>query len=177
MSRIGSNPVELPEGVGVEVKDRQVTVKGALGELSLALPGEISASVDGNTVKVGRTDDSKQSKSLHGLSRSLIANMVEGVSKGYRKDLAIEGVGFRAELQGNKLTMWLGYSKPVEYLVPDGIKLDVDGTLIAVSGCDKQLVGDVAARIRSFYPPEPYKGKGVRYKDGRVKRKQGKTVA
>jgi large subunit ribosomal protein L6 len=133
--------------------------------------------MDENRVKLARPDDSKENRSLHGLSRSLVANMVVGVSKGYRKDLSIEGVGYKAELQGKTLTLSLGFSKPVVYAVPDGITLDVDTTAIAITGCDKQQVGDVAARIRSFHPPEPYKGKGVRYKDEHVKRKAGKTVA
>ncbi len=177
MSRIGLSPVDVPDGVDVQVKDRHVFVKGPLGELSFELPGGIRASLVENRVKLERSDDSKENKSLHGLSRSLVANMVEGVSKGYRKDLAIEGVGYKADLQGSNLTLFLGFSKPVEYQVPEGIKLDVEATSISVSGCDKQSVGDVAARIRAFHPPEPYKGKGVRYKDEHVKRKAGKTVA
>jgi len=177
MSRIGLNPVEIPEGVTLEVKESHVTVRGPLGELSLDLPQRISADVVENRVRLTRPDDSKESRGLHGLSRSLVANMVAGVLKGYQKDLAIEGVGFKAELQGKTLSLSLGFSKPVEYAVPDGITLDVQGTSIAITGCDKQQVGDVAARIRSFHPPEPYKGKGVRYKGEHVKRKAGKTVA
>lgn len=119
MSRIGSNPVEVPEGVDVQIKGRQVSVKGSVGELSMELPGPITASMEENRVKLERADDSKDSRSLHGLSRSLIANMVEGVSKGYSKALAIEGVGYKAELQGSTLTLFAGFSKPVEYEVPD----------------------------------------------------------
>lgn len=177
MSRIGSNPVEVPEGVTVEVKDCHLTVKGPLGELFLDLPGEIRANVNGNHIVFVRPDDSKKNRSLHGLSRSLVGNMVAGVTKGFRKDLALEGVGYKAELQGKKLMLSLGFSKPVEYAVPEGVKVDVKGTEIAVSGPDKQQVGDVAARIRSYRPPEPYKGKGVRYKGEHVRRKAGKTVA
>jgi large subunit ribosomal protein L6 len=177
MSRIGNKAVEIPAGVAVQVDGQRVTVKGSQGELSLILPAPILAKVKDGRVEVTRTDDEKQSKGLHGLNRSLIANMVEGVSKGFSKELELQGVGFRAAVQGTKITLSLGYSSPIEYTAPSGIRLAVKESTIVVSGPDKKRVGDVAARIRRFYPPEPYKGKGVRYKGEYVRRKVGKTVA
>ena len=180
MSRIGKSPVPIPNGVTVTVKDTTVAVKGAKGELTLTLPEQISAKVNGDKVELqcAATAGDKQASANWGTSRSLIANMIEGVSKGYSKDLEIQGVGFRAALQGKKLVLSLGYSHPIEFIVPDAIKINVvDGTAITVSGIDKHLVGEVSARIRDFYPPEPYKGKGVRYKGEYVRRKVGKTVA
>lgn len=177
MSRIGIKPVEVPSGVSVQVKGATVSAKGPQGELSLSLPPGITASLKDGRVVVARPDDSRQSKSFHGLGRSLVANMVQGVAKGYSRELELQGVGFRATAQGTKLTLSIGYSSPVEYQAPAGIKVAVKESLITVSGPDKKEVGDVAARIRSFYPPEPYKGKGIRYKGEYVRRKAGKTVA
>jgi large subunit ribosomal protein L6 len=178
MSRIGQKPVEIPSGVTVDVKGLSVIVKGAKGELSLSTSERIRAEVKDGRVIFTRTDDSKISLSEHGLMRSLVANMIEGVSKGFSKALEIQGVGYRAAVQGGKLVMTLGFSSPIEYDVPDGVNVKVDGgTFITIEGPDKQKVGDVAARIRLFCPVEPYKGKGVRYRGEQVKRKVGKTVA
>ncbi|MDD4872717.1 MAG: 50S ribosomal protein L6 [Kiritimatiellae bacterium] len=176
MSRVGQKPVEIPSGVTVTVNGSDVRVKGAKAELTMAMPSGVSATVEGAKVIV-KIDDIEKGN-LHGLTRTLIANMIEGVTKGYSKELEIQGVGFKAALQGQKLQMSLGFPKPVEYTVPDGIKIVVtEGTAIVVSGADKQQVGDVSARIRSYFPAEPYKGKGIRFKGEYVRRKVGKTVA
>ncbi len=178
MSRVGKKPVEISGGADVSIKEAQVTVKGGLGELSWTLPPGITAEVADGKVEVSRENDTRQQKSYHGLSRSLIANMIEGVTKGFSKRLEIEGVGFRANVQGQKLEMSLGFASPVRYEVPEGVKCEVTGgTVVIVSGPDKQKVGLAAARIRAFFPAEPYKGKGVRYSGERVRRKVGKTVA
>ena len=178
MSRIGRKPVAIPSGVTVSVQGSKVSVKGPRGDLSRELPAFITAKVNNSQVEVGCDREDKQSKAIFGTTRSLIANMVRGVHQGYSKDLEIQGVGFRANLQGKKLVLSLGYSHPIEYMVPDGITLKVaDGVAINVSGPDKHVVGQVSARIRAFYPPEPYKGKGVRLKGEYVRRKVGKTVA
>lgn len=178
MSRIGEMPVEIASGVAVTVDGRKVAVKGSLGELAMELPGPIDVKVDEGKVVVTRADDQRESKSLHGLSRSLIANMVEGVSKGFEKGLEIHGVGFKAAVQGRTLVLSLGFASPIELALPDGVTVtEAGGTRVNVSGPDKQLVGQVAARIRSFFPAEPYKGKGVRYRGEHIRRKVGKTVA
>ena len=178
MSRIGKQPVALPAGITARVADGTVVLKGPKGELALKLPAAVSVAVAGNALEVARTGDDKQSRADHGTTRALLQNMVVGVKDGYSRELEIQGVGFRASIAGKQLTMNVGYSHPVEYTVPDGITVAVtDGVQLKVSGIDKQLVGQVSARIRSFRPPEPYKGKGVRYKDERVRRKAGKTVA
>ena len=178
MSRIGKQPVVLPAGISAKVADGVVTLKGPKGELALKTPATVEVALDGSALTIARTGDDKQSRADHGTTRALLQNMVVGVKDGYSRALEIQGVGFKASIAGNKLTLNVGYSHPVEYVVPEGIKVDVaDGTTLKVSGIDKQLVGQVSARIRSFRPPEPYKGKGVRYKDERVRRKAGKTVA
>ena len=178
MSRIGKQPVVLPAGLSARLADGVVTLKGPKGELALKLPETVALAVDGATLTVTRKGEDKQSRADHGTIRALLQNMLVGLKDGYSRELEIQGVGFKASIAGNKLTMNVGYSHPVEYIVPDGIAVAVtDGTQIKVSGIDKQLVGQVSARIRSFRPPEPYKGKGVRYKDERVRRKAGKTVA
>lgn len=178
MSRIGQKPVVIPAGVTVTVEDGRVAVKGAKGALQYALPKGIRAEVDGAVVVLRRPDDSQGAKALHGLSRTLVANMVEGVTRGFRKELQIEGVGFRAAKQGTSLTLALGFSAPVVFPIPAGVEVAVNNqTEVAISGADKQCVGDFAARVRSAYPAEPYKGKGLRYKGERVRRKEGKTVA
>ena len=178
MSRTGKKPVDVPSGVTVKVEGPKVSVKGSLGELSLDLPAPIQAAVQDGKVNVTRPNDDRDSRSFHGLARTLIANMIEGVSKGFTRELEIQGVGFRASMQGRTLVMSLGFSRPVEFEVPEGIEIAAgEGTRIIVSGADKQKVGDTAARIRSFFMAEPYKGKGVRYKDEHVRRKVGKTVA
>ena len=176
MSRIGMKPVPVPAGVKVTVSGKDVVVEGKLGKMSLALPEPISAAVEGNEVKVSRVSDEGNNKALHGLIRSLIKNNVIGVSEGYKKELQIVGVGYKAVLAGNKLTLSLGYSHDIVYPVPEGIKIQIaDGTKLQITGIDKQLVGEVAASIRKFKKPEPYKGKGVRYSDEHVVIKPGKT--
>jgi len=179
MSRVGAKPVPVPKGVEVRVEGSRVAVKGKLGELSADLPQGITARVDGAEVIVTRSGESRQQRSLHGLSRSLLQNMVRGVVEGYRKDVTIEGVGFRAAAQGRKLSVQVGFSHPVEFVIPEGITVGVEGggTQISVNGADKQAVGDLAARIRRVFPAEPYKGKGLRFKGEEIRRKVGKTVA
>jgi large subunit ribosomal protein L6 len=178
MSRIGKLPVALPAGVTATVDGQTVRVKGPKGELNRVLPEGISAKVGGGKVELDRAADERRFRSLHGLSRTLVANMVEGVTTGYSKDLELQGVGFKAAVQGQKLVLTLGFAGPVEFTVPAGVKVSAEGgTAIKVSGPDKELVGIVSARIRSFYPAEPYKGKGLRYKGEYVRRKVGKTVA
>jgi large subunit ribosomal protein L6 len=178
MSRIGKQPVRIPDGVTVAAAGRRVTVKGPLGELVRELPAGITAAVAEGAVRVARTDDSRVQRSLHGLSRTLVANMVEGVTRGYRKELTIEGTGFKAQVQGAKLALSLGFASPKAYAIPAGIRVtEKQGVQLLVEGIDKERVGEAAARIRGFYPAEPYKGKGIRYVGEQVRRKQGKTVA
>ena len=177
MSRIGKEPVTIAEGVTCTVAGQKVTVKGKLGELSYEMHDGISAKVEDGKVVVTRKDDTF--KALHGLSRALINNMVIGVSAGYTKKLVIEGTGFKAALQGKNLSLSLGFASPKIYAIPEGITVTVenDGLQVTVSGCEKALVGEAAARIRSFYPAEPYKGKGIKYLGEHIRRKQGKKVA
>ena len=176
MSRIGMKPVPVAAGVKVTVNGKEVVTEGKLGKMSVTLPDPISAVLDGNEVKVSRVSDEGNNKAMHGLFRSLIKNNIIGVSEGYKKELQIVGVGYKAVLAGNKLTLSLGYSHDIVYPVPEGIKIQIaEGTKISISGVDKQLVGQVAASIRKFKKPEPYKGKGVRYSDEHVVIKPGKT--
>jgi len=178
MSRIGKKPVPLPSGVSASVQGANISVKGPKGELTLAVPAFIQAVLKDNQVVLTCTREDKQSRATYGTTRSLVSNMVAGVHQGYSKELEIQGVGFKAALQGKKLVMSLGFSHPVEYVIPDGVTVKVaEGTGISVSGPDKQLVGQVSARIKAFCPPEPYKGKGIRFKGEHVRRKVGKTVA
>ncbi len=177
MSRIGKKPVAIPAGVTVSVAGDRVSAKGPKGELSLRLPAGVGAVVKDGALHVTSSDDTAAGSSQHGLARSLLANMLAGVSTGYSVELELQGVGFRAAVQGNKLTLTIGYSSPVVYEAPAGVTVAAKESMIMVSGADKQAVGDAAARIRSFYPPEPYKGKGIRYKGEHVRRKAGKTVA
>jgi large subunit ribosomal protein L6 len=178
MSRIGKQPVIMPDGVSASLEAGVMTLTGPQGELSLRIPTMVEVKQDGQVLTVVRQGDEKQNRSDHGTIRALLQNMTLGVKDGYSRELEIQGVGFRASMSGQDLTMNVGYSHPVEYTVPDGITLTVtDSTQLKVTGIDKQLVGQVAARVRAFCPPEPYKGKGVRYKDERVRRKAGKTVA
>ena len=178
MSRIGNNPIGIPSGVEVKNLDSEITVKGAKGELKHTLPSGIDLKVDGNVANVTRESESKYNKSLHGLTRALVNNMVVGVSEGYKKTLKIEGVGFRAELMKEKLHLSLGYSHPIVFLPPAGIEFKTPNqTTIEISGIDKQLVGEVSSKIRSMRKPEPYKGKGVRYDGEHIRRKAGKTAA
>ena len=178
MSRIGKQAVDIPGGVKVNIgNDGAVAVEGPKGKLSWQLPREITASVADNRVSVVRGAETRSVKALHGLSRSLVNNMIQGVSVGFTKDLIIEGVGFKAAVQGSNLSLALGFSHPVLHPIPEGIKVTVaENTKISISGIDKHLVGQIAADIRRYYPPEPYKGKGVRYAGEIIRRKEGKTV-
>jgi large subunit ribosomal protein L6 len=177
MSRIGKQPIAIPPKVKVEVKGQKVLVEGPKGKLDWELPKRTSLKVEDGKIVVSREGDDAQAKALHGLSRALVNNMVKGVTDGFVKKLEIQGVGFKAAVQGNTITMTLGFSHPIVYPIPSQIKVTVDeNTKITVEGPDKQVVGVVAAELRSFYPPEPYKGKGVRYVGERVVRKEGKTV-
>jgi len=176
MSRIGRKPIVVPSGVKVEVAGRTVTVTGPKGTLKRDLPGSIAVAVGGDSVSVTRPSDSKTDRSLHGLCRTLVANMVEGVSTGFRKELEINGVGYRAAKSGNKLTLALGYSHPIEIVPPAGISFEVDGqTKVSIIGHDKEAVGQIAAEIRSLRKPEPYKGKGIKYEGETIRRKAGKA--
>ena len=178
MSRIGKKPVPLPKGVTASVSGTTISVKGPRGELSRTLHAELAVAVEGSEILVKRPSDSTWHRALHGLSRTLVANMVEGVTKGYEKTLEIQGVGYKAETKPYGLNIVVGYSHPVEFKAPPGIKLSADQpTVVKVSGSDKELVGQVAADIRSIRPPEPYKGKGIRYQGEKVRRKAGKTGA
>lgn len=177
MSRIGKQPIAIPPKVKVEVKGQQVFVEGPKGKLNWELPRRTSLKVENGKVVVSREGDDARAKALHGLSRALVNNMVRGVSEGFTKKLEIQGVGFKAAVAGSNVTMNLGYSHPIVYPIPAQIKVTVEeNTKLTIEGPDRQSVGQVAAELRSFYPPEPYKGKGVRYTDERVIRKEGKTV-
>ncbi len=176
MSRVGSNPISLPSGVDVAIDGTQVTVKGPKGSLARTVDARISVAIDDGTVSLTRADDERESRAMHGLYRALINNMVIGVSEGFRKELQAVGVGYRANLQGRKLELQVGFSHPVLIEAPDGIDFEVpEPTKIIVSGIDKELVGQMAANIRRVRPPEPYKGKGIRYVDEHVRRKAGKA--
>jgi large subunit ribosomal protein L6 len=177
MSRIGNKPIEIPAGVTVDVGPGRVTVNGPKGELVQAVDQDMTIKVDDGVLTVSRPTDRGEHRALHGLTRSLIANMVEGVTNGFEKRLEIQGVGYRANLQGNKLVLALGYSHPVELDAPNGIDFEVpQPTRIVVRGISKQVVGEVAANIRKQRPPEPYKGKGIRYEGEYVQRKVGKRA-
>ena len=176
MSRIGRHPVAVPAGVTVTIEEgNKVTVKGPKGELVRVLPAEMEIKLEDGQVVVTRPNDLKKMKSLHGLTRTLIHNMVIGVSEGYTKTLEVNGVGYRAAKQGNKLVLSLGYSHPVEMIDPEGLESAVDGNKIIVKGIDKEKVGQYAAEIRDKRRPEPYKGKGIKYADEVIRRKVGKT--
>lgn len=177
MSRIGRMPVTIPQGVTIKINKNSVTVKGPKGELSRDFPPEINLEQEDGHIMVTRNSDHRIHRSKHGLSRALLNNMVVGVSEGFNRQLHIEGVGYRASLDGKKLVLSVGYSHPVVFDPPDGITFDVDksGRELAVAGYDKELVGELAARIRRVRPPEPYKGKGIRYVGERIRRKAGKA--
>ncbi len=179
MSRIGNKSVALPSGVTVELKGSAVHVKGSKGELRYDLLPEVTVTVDGSTVIVGRKNDTKDARARHGLTRALIANMVKGVSEGYQKQLEIIGVGYKAALKGKTLVLNLGHSHPIDFDIPAEIEITQDErnkNILFIKGADKQLVGQVAARIRELRPPEPYKGKGIRYSTEHVRRKVGKAA-
>ncbi|MFA1821669.1 50S ribosomal protein L6 [Virgibacillus oceani] len=177
MSRIGLKPIEIPEGVEVKFDNNNVTVKGPKGELSRTLSAEMKINIEDNVITVERPSDHKEHRGLHGTTRSLISNMVEGVSKGFEKSLEIIGVGYRAQKQGDKVVINAGYSHPVELDTVDGIEIEVPkNTQLTVKGIDKELVGAVASNIRAIRPPEPYKGKGIRYAGEYVRQKEGKTA-
>ncbi|MBM7650341.1 large subunit ribosomal protein L6 [Bacillus ectoiniformans] len=176
MSRVGKKPIELPEGVTITNNNNEVTVKGPKGELSRAFNKDLTIEIEGNVINVIRPSDSKEHRTIHGTTRALLANMVEGVSKGFEKSLELIGVGYRAQKQGTKLVLNVGYSHPVEMEPEAGIEIEVpSNTKVIVKGTNKERVGAVAANIRDVRPPEPYKGKGIRYEGEYVRRKEGKT--
>jgi large subunit ribosomal protein L6 len=178
MSRIGNKAVEIPDKVKINIDTAgAVSVEGPKGKLQWTLPRGITGKIDNNRVSLVRSAETRSVKALHGLSRALVNNMVQGVSQGFTKNLEIEGVGFKAAVQGSKLNLSLGFSHPILFDIPKEIKITVvENTKLTIQGIDKKLVGQVAADIRRFYPPEPYKGKGVRYAGEQVRRKEGKTV-
>jgi large subunit ribosomal protein L6 len=177
MSRIGKLPIPIPAKVKVELSGRALIVEGPKGKLTVQLPKLTSAKMENGQIIVARTGDHAEAKAMHGLSRALVNNMVTGVSVGFTKRLEINGVGFKASVASKTVTLNLGFSHPINYAIPDQIKVSVeDGTKLLIEGPDRQKVGLVASEIRSFYPPEPYKGKGVKYDDERIVRKEGKTV-
>ena len=177
MSRIGKQQIAIPAKVKVEVKGQKILVEGPEGKLDWELPKRTSLKVEGGNIVVSRSGDDAESKALHGLSRALVNNMVKGVAEGFVKKLEIQGVGFKAAVTGKVVNLTLGYSHPINYDIPDQIKVTVEeNTKLTIEGPSKQLVGQVAAEIRSYYPPEPYKGKGVRYAGEQIIRKEGKTV-
>ena len=177
MSRIGNQTITVPEKVKVSVADSHVSVEGPKGKLEMDMPIRTSVSHEDNVLKVSRDGDDRQAKAMHGLGRSLLNNMIQGVNEGFVKKLEINGVGFKAIVSGNKVTMSLGFSHPINYQLPEQVKVTVEKDVkVTIEGPDKQKVGMVAAELRSFYPVEPYKGKGVKYEDEFVRRKEGKTV-
>lgn len=175
MSRIGRAPIAIPAGVEVVVDGSTVTVKGAKGTLTRTMNSNMTITKDGDTITVTRPNDQKENRSLHGLTRTLIANMIEGVSNGFKKELEINGIGYRAEVKGNALWMKIGFSHDVIMEAPEGVAVEVNGNKVTVSGADKQKVGQFAAEIREKRPPEPYKGKGIKYVDEYIRRKEGKA--
>ncbi len=177
MSRIGKQPIAIPAKVKVAVSGQKVSVEGPKGKLAMELHRRTTIKVEGDNIVVSRDGDDAEAKAMHGLGRALVNNMVKGVSEGFVKRLGIQGVGFKAAVQGKVINLSLGYSHPLLYPIPDQIKVTVEeNTKVIIEGPDKALVGKVASEIRSYYPPEPYKGKGVRYDDEKVIRKEGKTV-
>ena len=177
MSRIGKKPITIPGGVQVTLKDTVVAVKGPKGELKKAVPEGVSVKVEKAAVNVARAGDEPAIRARHGLVRALINNMIEGVTKGFERKLEINGVGYKAEVAGDKLNLSLGFSHPIAYALPKGISAKVEKNLLTLAGIDRELLGQTAAKVRSFRPPEPYKGKGVKYVEETIKRKVGKTGA
>jgi len=178
MSRIGKKPIEIPGNVKIDIKDTHISVTGPKGTLNMDITGDIKVKVEGTELTFSRENEIKKNKALHGLYRALLMNMIVGVTDGYGKKLELVGVGYKAELKGNLLVLALGYSHPIIFAAPAGIKIEVPiPTNILISGIDKQLVGSIASKIRSFREPEPYKGKGIKYDTEKVRRKAGKTAA
>ena len=176
MSRIGNKVITIPAGVEVNINDNFATVKGPKGELKQQFDKDMTFNIEGNEITVVRPSDSKRHRTVHGTSRAILANMVEGVSAGFKKELELIGVGYRAQMQGKKLVLSVGYSHPVEFEEIEGIKLGVEGnTKVSIEGINKEVVGQYAAKVRAVRPPEPYKGKGIRYVGEYVRRKEGKT--
>jgi large subunit ribosomal protein L6 len=177
MSRIGKQPVAIPAKVKVEIKGQKIFVEGPKGKLNFDMPHRTGAKIENGNVLVSRQGDDAEARALHGLSRSIVNNMVKGVHEGFVKKLEIQGVGFKAAVQGKMVNLSLGYSHPLMYPIPEQVKVTVEeNTKLTIEGPDKQVIGQVAAEIRNYYPPEPYKGKGVRYVGEKVERKEGKTV-
>lgn len=177
MSRIGRRSIQVPDGVKVNIKNKHVSVEGPKGKLELSVHPRIDVKMENGEIRVSRPTDIRTDRALHGLVRNLIKNMVVGVTEGYSKELAIEGVGFKAQMQGKTLNMSLGYTHDIQYTVPEGVEVSCPApTRVLVKGCDKQKVGQVAANIRRFHEPEPYKGKGIHYVGEQIRRKQGKAV-
>lgn len=177
MSRIGKLPISVPEGVKISLEDRSIRLEGPKGKLRTTIPVGVKVKVDGKLVKVERDSEQRKLRALHGLTRKLIANMVEGVSRGFNRVLEINGVGYRAEVKGSELHLSLGYSHPIVYPLPAGVSASIERqTVINLQSADKQLLGETAATIRNLRPPEPYKGKGVKYREEVIKRKAGKAV-
>ena len=176
MSRIGNKVITIPAGVEVNLDDNFATVKGPKGELKQQFDKDMTFNVEGNEITVVRPSDSKRHRTVHGITRAILANMIEGVSAGFKKELELIGVGYRAQMQGKKLVLSVGYSHPVEFEEIEGIKLGVEGnTKVSIEGINKEVVGQYAAKVRAVRPPEPYKGKGIRYVGEYVRRKEGKT--
>ena len=177
MSRIGKKPVTVPKGVTVTLKGQEIAVKGPKGELKRAVPPLVKVNVAAAEITVERSSEDGPARAQHGLMRALLQNMVTGVTEGFERKLEINGVGYKAEVAGEKMTLSLGYSHPIVFPLPKGVSAKVDKNILALSGIDKELVGETAAKVRSFRPPEPYKGKGVKYADEVIRRKVGKTGA
>jgi large subunit ribosomal protein L6 len=177
MSRIGKKPVEVPSGVQITLKDGTLAVKGPKGELKRAMPSLVQIKVEKSAVTVTRASDAQESRAQHGLVRALVQNMVDGVTKGFDRKLEINGVGYKAEVAGQKLTLALGYSHPIVFELPKGIAAKVEKNQLTLSGSDRELLGQTAAKVRGFRPPEPYKGKGIKYAEEFIRRKVGKTGA
>jgi large subunit ribosomal protein L6 len=177
MSRIGKKPILLPKGVTINISNNALSVKGPKGELGRSLPSGVKVDVQNSAITVERQDDSRENRAKHGLVRALLFNMVKGVTEGFERRLEINGVGYRAEVSGQKMTLALGYSHPVVYELPKGISAKIDKNILILNGYDRELLGETAAKIRSFRPPEPYKGKGIKYMEEIIRRKVGKTGA
>lgn len=178
MSRIGKEPIKLPKEVKITTEDRICQVQGSKGKLNLTIPEGITAQIEEGTVLIKRDNDTKQLRSLHGTIRVLVANMVKGVTEGFKKELEITGVGYKAQMKGKSLILNVGFSHPVEMVIPEGLKISTpSATRVLVEGIDKQRVGEFAAQVRRIYPPEPYKGKGIKYLGEEIRKKLGKTLA